>query len=87
MIVVVPGPTMVRSPVVDTVPTSGFEFCHSAKLVRSRSVSEKRPVAIIWIHWGCPGEAGPIATEIDESVGDDATIGDGATVEFDWLQA
>lgn len=71
------------------VPTSGFEFCHSAKLVRSRSVSEKRPVAIIWILWGCPAghKAGPNATEIDESVGDGATIGDGATVGFDWLQA
>ena len=42
MIVVVPGPAWVRSPVVDIVPTSGFEFCHSATFVRSRSVSEKR---------------------------------------------
>src|SRR5258708_38775769 len=65
------------------VPTSGFEFCHAATLVRSRVASEKRPVAIIWILWGCPAgcEAGPIATEIDESVGDGAAIG------FDRAQA
>jgi hypothetical protein len=72
------------------VPTSGFELCHSATLVRSRSVSEKRPVAIIWILWGCPAghEAGPIVTEIAESVGDGVTsVGDGAIIGFDWLQA
>jgi len=101
VIVVVPGPACVRSPVVDRVPTSGFEFCHAATLVRSRSVSEKCPVAIICILWGCPAgcEAEPIATEIDESVGEgaaigcdwphaqDESVGDGATVGFDWPHA
>ena len=89
--VVVPGPAWVRRPVVDIVPTSGFEFCHAATLVRSRSVSEKRPVAIIWMRCGCPSgrEAGPIATETDESVGDDATVGVDceAPIGVDWLQA
>jgi hypothetical protein len=79
--VVVPGPTKVRRPVVDTVATSGFEFCQAAILVRSRPVSSTRSVAIIWI---IPGGARPIiVTEMDEIVGDGA-VGDGA---IDWPQA
>jgi hypothetical protein len=81
VIVVVPAPTSVRSPVVDTVATSGFELCHADTFVRSRPVSGLRSVAIIWT---IPGEARPIiVTEMDESVGDGA-VGDGA---IDWPQA